>query len=569
MQLTQLNIKNFRGIEELSFSLDNICVLIGENNAGKSTILDAIRICLTRTLTRRGAVFDEYDYYLPNATSEPSTSPPIEITLRFAERQENEWADEISQLLGPAEQVDMNDLRSVTLQVTSGFDSAIGDYATDYNFLNLVGAPLTTAKLPRYLTNLRQLVPAFYLASLRDAAQEFRARSPFWGPFVRSLDIDEDARKELEAALLELNRKVLEKHAAFNTVKDRLRQTADLLPLGNADPVSIDAVPSKVFDILSRTQVNLASKTGAQIPIVRHGSGTQSFAVICLFDAFLRSQIVEGYGDHAEPLLALEEPEAHLHPSAIKAVGQMLQSLSGQKLLSTHSGDLLAGVPLDKIRRLRRTNGKISVHQVEKGVLTQDEANKLDYQIRSTRGSLLFSRCWLLVEGETEALLVVECARAMTYDLYVDGVSCIEFAQVGVEKFIKLADQLGIEWVVLADNDDAGESYKRSAQAQLNGRTENDHIRLLDHGTMEVFLCMEGYGEIYEDSVSDQKRASVTADQGTIDYWKQVVGAQQKNSKPKNALVVSERIVRIGKNAVPKLLQEVIEQSRDLARRAS
>ena len=330
MQVTHLDIKNFRGIEELSLPLDDLCVLIGENNAGKSTILDAIRICLTRSLARRGAVFDEYDYHLPTATAEPSRSPPIEITLRFTEREENEWEDEISQLLDAAEQVDENGLRSVTLQVTSAFDSAIGDYATDYNFLDLSGAPLIRAKTPRYLITLRQLVPAFYLASLRDAAQEFRARSPFWGPFVRSLDIDEDARQELEAALLELNRKILEKHAAFNTVKDRLRRTADLLPLGDADPVSIDAVPSKVFDILSRTQVNLASKTGAQIPIVRHGSGTQSLAVICLFDAFLQSQIVAGYGEHAEPLLALEEPEAHLHPSAVKAVGQMLVALFGQ-----------------------------------------------------------------------------------------------------------------------------------------------------------------------------------------------------------------------------------------------
>ena len=205
---------------------------------------------------------------------------------------------------------------------------------------------------------------------------------------------------------------------------------------------------------------------------------------------------------------------------------------------------------------------------MEEGVLTPDEANKLDYQIRSTRGSLLFPHCWLLVEGETEAPLVAECARAMGYDLYVDGVSCIEFAQVGVEKFIKLADQLGIEWTVLADNDDAGEDYKRTVRAQLNGRPEHDHIRLLDHGTMEVFLCMEGYGDIYEASVSDQKRASVTADQGTIDYWKQVVGAQQKNSKPRNALAVAERMVEAGKDAVPQLLREVVVQTRTLARKA-
>lgn len=568
MFLKQLDIKNFRGIEELSLPLEDLCVLIGENNAGKSSVLDALRLCLTRSLTRKAAVFEEYDYHLADSSADPAKAKPIEITLTFAEREEDEWPDEISQMLDRAEQVDENALRSVTLRVRSHYDPAINDYATEYDFLDLSGEPLVQAKNPRLLINLQQLVPTFYLASLRDAAQEFRARSAFWGPFVKALELDDEAREELEKALHELNKKVLDKHTAFDSVKDRLKKTAELLPLGGEEPVSIEAVPSKVFDILSRTQVNLASKTGVQIPVVRHGSGTQSLAVICLFDAFLQSRLEEGYGEYAEPLLALEEPEAHLHPSAIKAVGEMLRQISGQKLISTHSGDLLAGVPLNKIRRLRRTNGQISVHLVREDVLTPDEKNKLDYHIRTTRGSLLFSRCWVLVEGETEAPLISECARAMGYDLYAEGVSCIEFTKVGVEKFIKLADELGIEWFVLADGDPAGEGYVRSARKQLGRRDEQTHICSLPCKDIETFLCTEGFGSIYESSISEQKKGDVTAQNGSEDYWKQVLGAQAKGAKTRNALIVAEKIVEQGKDGVPTLLQEVIEQARTLARGA-
>ena len=568
MLLTHLDIKNFRGIEELSLPLDDLCVLIGENNAGKSTILDALRLCLTRPLTRRSAVFEEYDYHLENSSAEPSKSKPIEITLTFAESKEGEWPDEISQLLSDAEQIDDKDMRSVTLRVTSSFEAAVNDFTTDYDFINLSGEPLPKAKSPRYLINLQQLVPTFYLASLRDAAQEFRARSPFWGPFVRAPELDDRTQAELENTLLELNKKVLENHTAFDSVKERLKKTTDLMPLGDTDPVSIEAVPSKVFDILSRTQVYLASKTDAQIPITRHGNGTQSLAVICLFDAFIQSQLEGGYGKNAEPLLTLEEPEAHLHPSAIKAIGKLLQELSGQKLISTHSGDLLTGIPLQKIRRLRRREGKVSVHRIEDGVLTTDEINKLDYHVRMTRGDLLFSRCWFLVEGETEAPLISECARVMDRDLYADSVSCIEFSQVGVEKFIKLADQLGIEWFVLADNDNEGRKYKKVAISQLNGRKEDEHIRLLDHGTMEVFLCMEGFGSIYEANVDDQKRRDITAKKGTLKYWQQVVKAQKRKSKPRHSLAVSEKMIAEGATSIPKLLQEVIEQARNLARSA-
>lgn len=566
MLLTQVDIKNFRGIEEISLPLDDLCVLIGENNSGKSSILDAIRLCLTRSLTRRAVIFEEYDYHLVDADADPAKADAIEITLTFEEENEDEWPDEISQILDKAEQVDEDGLRSVILRVKSYFDTATGDYATEFDFLDLSGEPLVAAKNPRLLFGLQQLVPTFYLASMRDAAQEFRARSAFWGPFVRALELDDEARKELEEALHEVNKKVLDKHTAFDSVKERLKKTAELLPLGDTDPVSIDAVPSKVFDILSRTQVNLASKTGAQIPVIRHGSGTQSLAVICLFDAFLQSRLEDGYGEHAEPFLALEEPEAHLHPSAIKAVGEMLQQISGQKVISTHSGDLLAGIPLKNLRRLRRTDGKIVVNHVREGSLSLDELNKLDYHIRTTRGSLLFSRCWLLVEGETEAPLIVECARAMGYDLYADGVSCIEFTKVGVEKFIKLADELGIEWFVLADGDPAGQKYAKTARDQLKGRDEDDHIRTLEQKNMDTFLCVEGFDDVYEESISDQKKDGVTADHGTDEYWEQVLNAQRKGAKTRNALIVAERIVAEGSTGVPALLQEVIEQTRNLAR---
>ena len=222
--------------------------------------------------------------------------------------------------------------------------------------------------------------------------------------------------------------------------------------------------------------------------------------------------------------------------------------------------------PLDRIRRLRRKNGKITAYNVGEGSLTQDELNKLDYHIRTTRGSLLFSRCWLLVEGETEAPLISECGRALGRDLYADGVSCIEFAQVGVEKFIKLADQLGIEWFVLADNDPAGEKYVKSAESQLGDRKADKHIRMLDHGPMEVFLCVEGFGHIYKSTISAKKKGRVTADEGTLEYWCQVVQAQQKRgSKTRNAMTVANEMVEAGPKCVPLLLRDVIKQVTNLA----
>ena len=567
MRLTKIDIKNFRGIEELSLSLDDICVLIGENNSGKTTILDAINLCLTSSLTRKGSIFEEYDYHLVDASADPAKAKSIEITLKFEESEEGEWPEEAIQTISGAVHTGNDGLKSVTLRVKSHYDNSIKDYTADYDFLEPSGTPLVEAKSPEVLISLQQIVPTFYLASLRDAAKEFKPRSQFWSPFIRAPELDEETRNEFESALSELNQQVLDQHTSFEKVKERLKETAKLLPLDDADPVSIEAVPSRLFDILSRTQVNMAARTGAKIPVVRHGSGTQSMAVIFLFDAFLQSQLENRYGKHAQPILTLEEPEAHLHPSAVKGIGKVLNDLAAQKVISTHSGELLASVQLSKVRRLCRKDGTIKVYGIKEGLFTEDESRKLDYHVRSTRGSLLFSRCWLLVEGQTEATLLPRCAQAMGCDFDAVGVSCVEFAQASITTFIKLADALGIEWFSLIDNDDAGKKYKESAQEQLNGRKEEDHVQLLDHGNMETFLCMEGFGDVYKKSIPTQKQGSISAQKNTAGYWKQVADAQQGKARTRNALTIADRIVK-GEAEVPNLLKNVIEKVTDIAKRA-
>lgn len=568
MFLEKINITNFRGIRNLSVKLDETTVLIGENNTGKSTILDALQFCLSRSLTRKDSIFSEYDYHLLNKDSQPTESDAIEITLYFAEQTENEWPDQVAQILESAVQVNEDGLQIIILRVRSKYEDATDDFVTTWKFLDLAGNELIKAQAPRYIIELQRLVPVFYLAALRDSTQEFRPRSPFWGPFVRSLKINPDMRQELEDELTELNRKVLSAHESLDAIKDQLGQTSKIVPLDSEDPVGIEAIPSKVFDILSRTQVMLSSTTGVRLPIGRHGAGTQSLAVICLFDAFLQSRLEDSYTKYTAPILALEEPEAHLHPSAIRSIATLLQNLKGQKIIATHSGDLVARVPLTSLRRLRRKDGQITVYQIEGDTLTDDEIQKLNYHVRSTRGNLLFARCWLLVEGETEHLLFEECARICGWDIVSEGVCCIEFTHVGVERLIKLADQLGIEWVLVADSDRAGDDYIRGAQKRIGGQPEERRLHKLAHGDIETFLCMEGYGSVYEANISDQKKSIVKAEKGTLNYWRQVADAQKKNSKPRNAVAVIEHMGSKGAEGVPNQLREIIQQALDLAKEA-
>jgi predicted ATP-dependent endonuclease of OLD family len=142
----------------------------------------------------------------------------------------------------------------------------------------------------------------------------------------------------------------------------------------------------------------------------------------------------------------------------------------------------------------------------------------------------------------------------------------VEYAQVGVEKFIKLADQLGIEWLVVADNDSEGHKFLGMAKQRLNGRPESIHVHMLIHGDMEMFMCMEGYGYVFETNTSFQKKKNINALQGTDVYWRQVVDARSGDfTKPKAALTVIEEIEKKGIAGVPTQLRQIIESALKLA----
>lgn len=560
MFIRRLEITNFRGLTSLLLDLDETTVIFGSNNTGKSTILTAVHAVLSRAFGRRSAVFSEYDYHL-EAGSQPADAQPIEIKLTFSESAAEEWPEAKVQQLGQVVGIGSDGLQVVTVRVTGKYDETLDLFVSNFDFLDPAGNPYPPNQ--NAVRRLQQIIPAFYLAALRDAAKEFRPGAPFWGPFVKALKIDPEARKEIEDEIAALNQKVLDSHTGFEAVKDRLSKSAKLVPLGGGGaPVGIEALPSRVFDILAKTQVMLSGVSGAALPLGQHGEGTQSLAVICLFDAFLDAQLIGEYGEGAVPILTLEEPEAHLHPAAVRAVGRMLADFAGQKIITTHSGDLLAAVSLKSLRCLRRVDDEVRVFQIQDGVIDAADLKRLDHHVRRHRGGFLFAKVWILVEGETDETVIQECARILGHDLFGEGVCCFKFVELGAAPFIKLADQFGIHWIVLADGDPAGANYVATAQGLLSGRSANDHVQQLPAWDIETYLCLQGYGHFYAATISAQKQANNPNPHqaGTPQHWQHVVNkCQPDKGKPTRILPVIEAIEEAGAAAMPSFLKQFID----------
>jgi len=568
MILKTFCIENFRGISKLNLELDRTTVLIGENNSGKTSVLEALHTCMNRGLSRRATPFSEHDFHLATEDAEPADAPPIVLTLTFEESKAGEWPDELVQAFPNAIQTLDDDRQRLSFRVTAKYDKAMRDFAVEWSFLDKAGSPLLTAKQVKLVTDLQQLAPVFLLTAVRDASQHFQSKSPLWGPFTKNPQISEEKQQEIEEQIEQINQSVLDSHKPFEVIKDRIAQTGKLVPLADKDLVSVEAVPARIFDMLARTQVKLGALTGARLPIAQHGAGTQSLAVLFLFEAFLQSRLADAYDKHSEPILALEEPEAHLHPSAIRALWSILDKLAGQKIIATHSGDLLAAVPLKAIRRLGRRNGNVEVFRVLDATLDARELRKVTYHIRAKRGALLFARCWLLVEGETEFTMLPELARALGQDFDLAGVCCVEFAQCGLKPLIKTAQDLGIEWHLLADGDSAGKGYASTAN-DLRGKDHAiDRITSISESDIEHCFWHGGYKSIYEAAVDKNHKAMVKSAPGSAQYPTETIDAAIKStSKPYLSYAIIVEAAKAGSPGIPATLKTGIQTAIKLAGR--
>lgn len=565
MKLSDIKIENFRGVRSLHLPLDGLTVLIGENNTGKSTVLEAIRMVLTRGFgVRRGGQFTEYDFHLKDATATPQTAEPISITLHFAEGQENEWPDAVIQQMSEVVQLDTNGLNHICLQAKGAFQAETGSFETKWGFLNSSGAELVL-KNATPLNLISRFVPLFFLSALRDASQEFGQRGQFWSGYLKSIQLPDDQREKIEEMLQKVNTSVISANAGLMEVTKKIADAGRLVPLDPADPVALEAIPTRVFDMVGKVQVHLKSSQGAKLPLHCHGEGTQSLAVLMLFQAFAASNLAEAYTPESEPILVVEEPEAHLHPSAIRSFGSFLEMMTGQILVSSHSGDLVSRVPVMSLRRLYKHNEETKIGRVECDVFTARELQAIDYSIRLAKGHYLFSRCWLLVEGKSDYHLIPLLLEVMGYSQDQISFSVLEFSEAFEkgESFIKLAKALGIQWFIMTDGDKEGRGYIKRAKKYLeNGEAISDRSATLVCADIEHEFWHNGYSDFMLNMVLPQTRTQIDT-QAVGDDAKKVKGLvdaaiNQAGGKPAFAQALVTEVRNRGKDSIPQSIRDII-----------
>ena len=554
MYLEHIEISGFRGINHLAITLQQTTALIGENAWGKTSLLRALWCLLGQGVVPYQ--FEAADFYQPDSNDRESTAvthlqPPhlqpqhLQIVLTFCEYRPDmcQHSERLSRL------------SSVWCRYKDGFHriryraaaelSTSAQVVSEHIFWDAQGHRLELDDPQKMIHLLMLMNPVLRLRdarSTRYGGDDFNVQWEAQLAQVSQHLLDEDHDKLDEPTVL----------AGMTAVHSLMAHYLSHVPPIRAKPRNAREIVSKPSSLrgLGSLQELMRSANSHSVELAMAGLG---------------SALLAARGDReieigARPILILEDPESRLHPTMLALAWGLLEQVPGQKILTTNSGDLLTSIPLGQIRRLVRHGHETQAFSLRDEQLSAEELRRITFHVRINRPMSLFARCWLLVEGETEIWLLSELASICGYSLRGEGVRVIEFAQCGVVPLIKAARDLGIEWHLLADGDQAGSKYASSVRSQLKGDHERDRLTLLPAKDIEHFLYHHGFEAVY------RQEAGVTPHQ-MLPPTKIIERAVSRRSKPGLALAVVEAAERGGIDQMPHTLRQMFSRVIALARR--
>ena len=527
MRLDHVEVEGFRGIDRLSLDLDDLTTIISEPEGGKTSLLHALGRVLDPHDPDEPPRFGAADFHRAAGDENPPTQT-LSIVLGLQGRG------------GEEDPLDLPGLEDggVSLRVVAT-RSDQGKPVTTVDVVDRAGIRMDAVDAPGLLTYLRRRHPAVVIGGPRRAAD-------------RAGPAPESAPSRLRALL----KGVADPRSPLTW--DALTDVrGDLLQAAGRLAEHVAPVPERRRTVREMTDVPRALVTDLSSALTDDAGEQRQLAALWLLLALLEAVPAAGLGETAEPILLFDDIEANLHPTWLAATCAIAFNLPFQLVVATYSPAVLTWVPLGSIRRLVRRAHGIEARSVHPGRYSDEELRRLTYHIRLNRGGAFFARCWILVEGETEAWLVPEFARLAGVELPVEGIRVIEFAQSGTEPLLKVADDLGIPWIVLADGDQAGHRYRNQVQAHLRREPGDGAVVMLPAADIERYLFDNGYAKVI-------KRAARS--QGTRSAVKVIRAAVENESKPGLALQILAEADERGPDGVPAVFRELATTAKRLAR---
>lgn len=449
MRIETVSITNFRGISSATIRLPAHAVLIGDNNTGKSSVLEAIDLVLGPDRLFRRPPIDEHDFfqglYLPpdavasedngdtlaegvDEHSANSAAPQIEIEVTITDLSE----EQLARFGGSVEWLNTADGTLFTEANPGGIDASaiiaalrvtfIGQYDPDED--DFTGATYFTRSLTeddppqRFRKTDKQHCGFLFLRSIRTGS--------------RALSLEHGSLLDIILRLKEIRPRLwegtLEALSTLDVAGNPAMGISGVLESVNASlkkyvPREWGAEPQLRVSSLTREHLRkvitafIATGDGDHAaPFYRQGTGTINMLVLALL-----SQIAE---DKQNVIFAMEEVETAIPPYAQKRIVHELRKLSAQSIITSHSPYVLEEFGLDETVILgRNRQGVLDQSSITLPDSVKHKRYRQDFRTKFCEG--LLARRVLVAEGDSEAAALPVVARRLS-DLNPAAYSSIE-----------------------------------------------------------------------------------------------------------------------------------------------
>jgi putative ATP-dependent endonuclease of OLD family len=478
-------------------------VLVGENNAGKSNVIDGLRTVLQPEAGPRGRYWLREEDFAHDGTGSRITDE-LELEVRLDGLSDDEKARMVT-CLAPNEGIGVAKIR---LKATIG---PTGRITTQW-----FGGDSDHPDVERHA---RDAVRFVYLHPLRDAAADLRpGRDNKLVGLISALAPAGHADRDAIVNAAELANQALDQIQAIVDARTHVAtRLAGMTGRGRFAQESGLAFDDPHFE---RVVASLRAKIGelAALEMDENGLGYNNL----LYMAALLAALSDAPDDEEPTLrvLLVEEPEAHLHPQLQDLLMHFLDSeasAGSQVVVTTHSPTFASSARVERLTVLARpSDGAPPEARLPRTFgLNAKQLAYLRRFLDVTKASLFFARAVILVEGVAEQLLVPVIAEGLGRPLAPNGVAVINIGGVAFPPFTDLfgEDRLPYRLSVISDGDSEpsaeeleGEDEQLSPRAALLAERAGANVAVkLARRTLEWDLAAAGNRKVMLEALSAVK----------------------------------------------------------------
>jgi putative ATP-dependent endonuclease of OLD family len=448
MHISKIEIENYRNFKRLLLEdLPATVVFIGENGIGKSNLLCALRLVLDPALPDSARMLRREDFW--DGLGDSHTDAEIRVTVEITGFDKDVGAkailaDSIVKMAPLVARLTYLFRPAKALPGTSAKKAR-----QDYEFIIFGGDDEKT----RVGSDVRRHVSIRVLPVLRDAETDLQtwSKTPL-RPLLERLDLPEDELSKIAEEIEAAASKLVDGPAIKGLNKTIVKRLQEMV--GKLFSVETKlGVAATMPDQLLRS-VRLLTAGVHDRPITEVSLGTASLIYLVLLLEHLEQQ--QRAGEVVTTFLAVEEPEAHLHPGLQRLVFRHLLRLSMPLMLTSHSTHIASVTPLMSLVTLKHSaeDGTLG-YTASEADLSEQEVMDVERYLDVDRAEMLVARGVILVEGPAELFLIPPFAAAMGVDLESFGIVVCSVHGTDFAPYRKLLGVAGlaIPHVIITDGD--------------------------------------------------------------------------------------------------------------------